>query len=214
MNLPNCLSFARILLVPVLVVILMTRVTNHEIIGALVFWIAALTDLLDGYLARKLKQVTILGKLLDPLADKLLICGALTSLTELTLVPAWMTFIMLSREMAITGLRGIASEESVTIQAEPLGKWKLGAQIAGISCLILGSKLDAWLYQATHINVFQTFITVHQKSFSFFLGTGIILLSLAIVLAIWSGVAYFQIFWKKLGPSILLGTNRLTGKDY
>jgi len=116
MNLPNFLSLTRILMVPILVVVLMTKVTNHEVIGVVVFWIASITDALDGYLARRWKQVTTLGKLLDPLADKLLVAGALISLVELNLAPAWMTFIILAREFAITGLRGIASDEGLTIQ--------------------------------------------------------------------------------------------------
>jgi CDP-diacylglycerol--glycerol-3-phosphate 3-phosphatidyltransferase len=212
MNLPKSLTFARILLVPVLVVVLLTRVTNHEIIGVLVFWVASLTDLLDGYLARRWKQVTTLGKLLDPLADKLLIMGALISLVELDLAPAWMTFVILAREMAITGLRGIASEEGVTIAAERLGKWKLGAQIAAISCLILGPKLDAWLYDWTHLGVFRFFIRM-PRPYSFFWGMGMILLWVAMILAIWSAVSYFHKFWRHLGISIMGGKGRLTGAD-
>jgi CDP-diacylglycerol--glycerol-3-phosphate 3-phosphatidyltransferase len=210
MNLPNYLSFARILMVPILVVVLLTRVTNHEIIGVLVFWVASLTDLLDGYLARRWKQVTTLGKLLDPLADKLLISGALISLVELDLAPAWMTFIILGREMAITGLRGIASEEGITIAAEGLGKWKLGAQIAAISCLILGPKLDAWLYEWTRMDIFRLFIRL-PRPFSFFWGMGMLLLWVAMILAVWSAGSYFRKFWKLLGPSILLAKGRLTG---
>ena len=209
MNLPNSLTFARILMVPILVVVLLTRVTHHEIIGVLVFWIASLTDLLDGYLARKWQQVTTLGKLLDPLADKLLIMGALISLVELDLAPAWMTFIILAREMAITGLRGIASEEGITIHAERLGKWKLGAQIAAISCLLLGPKLDGWLYQWTGFGIFHYFISLPRRM-SFFHGIGIILLWVAMILAVWSAVTYFRSFWKKLGPSILANRGRLT----
>lgn len=210
MNLPNYLSLARILMVPILVVVLMTRVTNHEVIGVLVFWVASLTDLLDGYLARRWKQVTTLGKLLDPLADKLLISGALISLVELNLAPAWMTFIILGREMAITGMRGIASEEGITISAEALGKWKLGAQIAAISCLILGAKLDAWLYAWTHIDIFRYFIRL-PGPFSFFWGMGMILLWVSMILSIWSAINYFRTFWRRLGPSILSSKGRLTG---
>jgi CDP-diacylglycerol--glycerol-3-phosphate 3-phosphatidyltransferase len=209
MNLPNTLTLARILMVPILVVVLMTRVTNHEIIGVLVFWIASITDLLDGYLARKWKQVTTLGKLLDPLADKLLISGALISLVELDLAPAWMTFIILGREMAITGLRGIASEEGITIAAERMGKWKLGAQIAAISCLILGPKLDAWLYAWTEIGIFKFFIKFPHP-YSFFHGMGVLLLWAAMILAVWSGVNYILKLWKQLGHSILNGEGRLT----
>jgi CDP-diacylglycerol--glycerol-3-phosphate 3-phosphatidyltransferase len=203
MNLPNYLTFARMLMVPILVVVLLTRVTNHEIIGVIVFWIASLTDLLDGYLARKWKQVTTLGKLLDPLADKLLISGALISLVELDRAPAWITFIILGREMAITGLRGIASEEGITISAERMGKWKLGAQIAAISCLLLGPKLDLWLFLFFHF----------RKDFGFFYGMGVILLWVAMVLSIWSAISYFRSFWKKLGRSILTGDGKLTRPD-
>ena len=212
MNLPNYLSFIRILMVPVLVVVLLTKVSNHEIIGVIVFWIASITDLLDGYFARRLKQVTTLGKLLDPLADKLLVCGALISLVELQVASAWITFIILSREIAITGLRGIASEEGITIQAGRLGKWKLGAQIAAISCLILGPKLDSTLYSWTKISIFYSFIR-WPKPVAFFLGMGTLFLWLAMALAIWSAITYFQAFWKKLGPNILTSNGHLTRTD-
>lgn len=212
MNLPNTLTLARILMVPVLVVILMTRVTRYEILGVLVFWAASITDLLDGYLARKHGQVTTLGKLLDPLADKLLVAGALISLVELDLAPAWMVFIILAREIAITGLRGIASEEGLTIAADTLGKWKLGTQIAAISCLILGPQLDAWLFAWTKIEVFHFFIRLN-KPYSFFLGMGVLLLWASMLLALWSGVGYFRHFWKSLGDRLLSGQSRLTRED-
>lgn len=212
MNVPNSLTLARILMVPILVVVMMTRVKNHEIIGVLVFWAASITDLLDGYLARRWKQITILGKLLDPLADKLLVAGALISLVELDLAPAWMVFIILAREMAITGLRGLASEEGITIAAEGMGKWKLGAQIASISCLILGPKLDSWLFLWTKIRIFQFFIQLN-KPYSFFVGMGVLLLWVAMILALWSAVNYIRSFWKVLGPDILSGGGRLTREE-
>ncbi|MBK8725104.1 MAG: CDP-diacylglycerol--glycerol-3-phosphate 3-phosphatidyltransferase [Holophagaceae bacterium] len=199
-------------MVPVLVVVLMTRVTNHELIGVTVFWVASLTDWLDGYLARRWKQVTILGKLLDPLADKLLVAGALLSLVELGLAPAWMTFIILAREFAITGLRGIASEEGVTIAAGTVGKWKLGFQVAAISCLILGPRLDQWLYAWTGKEVFRLFIQLNHP-YSFFWGMGVLLLWVAVVLAVWSAVVYFRDFWNLLGDRLLTGTSRLTGDE-
>ena len=212
LNIPNYLTFARILMVPILVVVLMTRVTNHELIGVTVFWIASLTDWLDGYLARRWKQVTILGKLLDPLADKLLVAGALLSLVELGLAPAWMTFIILAREFAITGLRGIASEEGVTIAAGTLGKWKLGFQVAAISCLILGPRLDQWLYAWTGKEVFRLFIQLNHP-YSFFWGMGVLLLWAAVILAIWSAALYFRDFWNLLGDRLLTGQGRLAGDD-
>ena len=196
-------------MVPILVVVLLTRVTNHEIIGVLLFWAASLTDLLDGYLARKWGQVTTLGKLLDPLADKLLISGALISLVEMGMAPAWMTFIILGREMAVTGLRGIASEEGITIAAERLGKWKLGAQIAAISCLLVGPKLDFWLFAWTHLKIFQFFIKFPHP-YSFFWGMGVLLLWMAMIMGIWSAASYCRKFWKILGPGILTGKGRLS----
>lgn len=202
MNLPTYLTLVRILLVPVLVVVLMTRVTRFEVIGVLLFWAASITDFFDGYLARRWNQVTTLGKLLDPLADKLLIAGALLSLVELKLAPAWMVFIILAREMAVTGLRAIAVEEGIVIAADWIGKWKLGAQIAAISCLILGPQLDLWLYEWTGVEVFKFFIQLNRP-YSFFVGMGVILLWVAMALAIWSGYSYFHDFWKMAGKRIL-----------
>ena len=210
MNLPNLLSLIRILMVPILVVVLMTKVTNQEVIGVVVFWIASITDWLDGYLARRWKQVTTLGKLLDPLADKLLVSGALISLVELNLAPAWMTFIILAREFAITGLRGIASEEGLTIPAGTIGKWKMGFQVAAISCLILGPRLDYWLYDWTQKEVFHVFIQLNRP-YSFFWGMGVLLLWGAVVLAVWSAISYIHGFWKVVGPRIMAENSHLTG---
>lgn len=218
MNLPNYLTFARILMVPILVVVLMTRVQHHQIIGAVVFWIASITDFYDGYFARKYRQITVLGKLLDPLADKLLISAALISLIELDKTPAWMAFIILAREMAITGLRGIASEERITIAADSMGKWKLGAQIAAISCLIFGPVLDGWLHLWTGVGIFHQWSVamffrgaLHAtEPWGLFVGLGQILMWVALILAIWSAVLYFRTFWLKVGDRILKGTSRLT----
>lgn len=218
MNLPNLLTSARILMVPVLVVVLLTRLPAHEIIGVILFWVASLTDWLDGYLARRWKQVTTLGKLLDPLADKLLVAGALISLVELrgpqdqALAPAWMVFIILAREFAVTGLRGIASEEGLTLAAGSVGKWKLGFQVASISLLILGPRLDTWAFERTHRPVFEHFITIRYP-YSFFWGVGVLLLWVAVILAIWSAVSYFRAFWRAVGPRLLSGDGRLTGSS-
>ncbi len=219
MNLPNLLTSLRILMVPVLVVVLLTRLPAHEIIGVVLFWIASLTDWLDGYLARRWSQVTTLGKLLDPLADKLLVAGALISLVELRgpgdlapLAPAWMVFIILAREFAVTGLRGIASEEGLTLAAGTIGKWKLGFQVAAISLLILGPRLDAWAYAWTKKPIFIHFITIRYP-YSFFWGLGVLLLWVAVILAIWSATTYFRAFWKAVGPRLLSGEGRLTGKE-
>jgi CDP-diacylglycerol--glycerol-3-phosphate 3-phosphatidyltransferase len=190
----------------------MTKVTNHEVIGVVVFWVASITDWLDGYLARRWKQVTTLGKLLDPLADKLLVSGALISLVELNLAPAWMTFVIIAREFAITGLRGIASEEGMTIPAGTIGKWKMGFQVAAISCLILGPRLDYWLYEWTRKDIFHFFIQLNRPYF-FFWGMGVLLLWGAVILAIWSAITYFHGFWRVVGPRILDGNSHLTGPE-
>lgn len=219
MNLPTYLTLVRILLVPVLVVVLMTRVTRFEVIGVLVFWAASITDFFDGYLARRWNQVTTLGKLLDPLADKLLIAGALLSLVELRLAPAWMVFIILAREMAITGLRGLASEEGITIAADRMGKWKLGAQIAAVSCLLFGPVLDGWLHLWTGMGLFRewsvaTFFrgALHAtEPWGLFVGLGQILMWISLVLAIWSAVLYFRSFWLRIGERLLSGNGRLAG---
>ena len=145
MNLPNSLTLARIFLVPLLVVVLLTKFEGRlifgvrkELIGAAIFGLAALTDWLDGYLARRRQEITTLGKLMDPIADKLLVTAALVSLVQMDLAPAWMVAIILGREFAVTGLRSVAYARSVTIPASPLGKFKMASQVVAILLLILG----------------------------------------------------------------------------
>jgi CDP-diacylglycerol--glycerol-3-phosphate 3-phosphatidyltransferase len=137
LNLPNWLTLLRIFLVPLLVADLLTKFDWHEVIGLAIFWVAALTDFLDGYLARRRKEVTRLGALLDPIADKLLISAAFISLVQLGLVPAWMVVIIVGREFAVSGLRSIAAGRGMTISASPLGKFKMFSQVVAISLLIL-----------------------------------------------------------------------------
>jgi CDP-diacylglycerol--glycerol-3-phosphate 3-phosphatidyltransferase len=145
MNLPNALTLARIFLVPLLVVVLLTKFEGRlilgirkELVGAAIFGLASLTDWLDGYLARRRGQVTTLGQLMDPLADKLLITAALLSLVQMDLAPAWMVLVMLGREFAVTVLRGVAYARGVVIAASPLGKFKMASQVVAILLLILG----------------------------------------------------------------------------
>ena len=145
MNLPNALTLARIFLVPLLVVVLVTKFEGRmifgirmELVGAAIFGLASLTDWLDGYLARRRKQVTTLGQLMDPLADKLLITAALLSLVQMDLAPAWMVLVILGREFAVTVLRGVAYSKGVVIAASPLGKFKMLSQVVAILLLILG----------------------------------------------------------------------------
>ncbi len=141
-NIPNALTLFRIFLVPLLVVVLLTRMPAKEYLALGVFLVAALTDFLDGYWARRFKKVTTLGILLDPIADKLLVSAALISLVDLQEADAWAVCIIVGREFAVSGLRSIASAHGIAIAASRLGKWKMAAQIVGISLMILGARLD------------------------------------------------------------------------
>ncbi len=148
-NVPNALTLLRIFLVPLLVVILLTRMPAKEYLALLIFLLAALTDALDGYWARKYKKVTTLGTLLDPIADKLLVAGALISLVDLQEADAWAVCVIIGREFAVSGLRSIGAAHGIVIPASKLGKWKMATQVTGISLMILGSRLDdigLWRY--------------------------------------------------------------------
>ena len=147
MNLPNALTLGRIFLVPLLVVVLLTKFeaavvfgVRKELVGAAIFGLASLTDWLDGYLARRRQQVTALGQLMDPLADKLLITAALVSLVQMDLAPAWMVAVVLGREFAVTVLRSLAHSRGVSIPASPLGKFKMVSQVTAVLLLILASE--------------------------------------------------------------------------
>jgi len=144
MNLPNSLTITRIFLVPLLVVVLLTKFEGrqifgipNEIVGAAIFALASLTDWADGYLARRRKQITPLGQMIDPLADKLLTLAALISLVQLDLAPAWMVAVILGRDLAVTTLRSLAYSRGVAVPASQLGKMKMVAQVVAILALIL-----------------------------------------------------------------------------
>ena len=137
MNLPLSLTVLRIFFVPLIVVLMLTKGNNMDIWAVVVFLLASATDLADGYLARKRRQVTALGILLDPLADKLLTASAFISLVWLHLVPAWMVVIIVGRELAVTGLRSIASAQGLLLQASELGKTKMVLQVAAAT--VIGS---------------------------------------------------------------------------
>lgn len=139
MNVPNLLTLARIFLVPVFLFAILTRFTYGELLAAGIFIVAAITDGVDGYLARKNKEVTTLGKFLDPLADKLLVSAALIALVELGSLSSWVAIILIGREMAVTGLRAIAAAEGTVIAAGPWGKAKTVFQIIFIVTAILAS---------------------------------------------------------------------------
>lgn len=151
---PNLLTILRIFFVPLLVALLVQdswgvslwgRKVSNEAIALAVFLAAGLTDLLDGYLARRWQKITTVGTLLDPIADKLLISAALIALVQRQVVPAWMVIVVLGREFAVTGLRSIAAAEGFTIQASELGKWKMVSQILAVVLLILSIE-HGWLH--------------------------------------------------------------------
>jgi CDP-diacylglycerol--glycerol-3-phosphate 3-phosphatidyltransferase len=142
-NLPNALTLLRIFMVPFLVVVLLTKFTGREFVALAIFLLAAITDFFDGWVARRRNQMTRLGALLDPIADKLLMSAAFISLVEIDPqhVPAWMVVIIIGREFAVSGLRSIAAQQGVTISASSLGKGKMISQVVAISLLILGYQL-------------------------------------------------------------------------
>jgi CDP-diacylglycerol--glycerol-3-phosphate 3-phosphatidyltransferase len=147
MNLPNALTLGRIFLVPLLVVVLLTKFEGRlifgvrkELVGAAIFGVASLTDWLDGYLARRRQQITTLGQLMDPLADKLLVTAALVSVVANGLASAWMVAVILGREFAVTVLRSVAHSRGVSIPASPLGKFKMVSQVVAILLLILANE--------------------------------------------------------------------------
>jgi len=144
LNLPNLLTLTRILLIPVFVILFATPTPDRSLMAAIVFATAAVTDLLDGYLARKSGQVTTLGKLLDPIADKLLVLSALILLVNVDRVSALAAILIIAREVAVTGIRAIAASEGIIISAETTGKYKMVLQIVAIVLLVLeGTVADA-----------------------------------------------------------------------
>jgi CDP-diacylglycerol--glycerol-3-phosphate 3-phosphatidyltransferase len=152
MNLPNSLTLVRMFLVPLFVVVLLTEFegprivgVSKELLGAAIFAIASITDWLDGYLARRREQITWLGQVMDPIADKLLTSAAFVSLVQLDLASAWMVAVIIGREIAITGLRSLAHTRGITIVASPLGKGKMASQVTAILLLLLGAGPLPWL---------------------------------------------------------------------
>ncbi|MFZ0637511.1 MAG: CDP-diacylglycerol--glycerol-3-phosphate 3-phosphatidyltransferase [Candidatus Acidiferrales bacterium] len=187
MNLPNSLTTLRIFFVPLLVVVLLTRTPNFdlwglsvhfEVWGVLILLAAAATDAADGYFARKRNEVTTLGILLDPIADKLLISAAFISLVGMGLVSAWMVVIIIGREFIVLGLRNIASGEGLIIPASPLGKTKMILQVVCGCTIILGAKHPALR------------------------PLGTVLLWAVVLSAIASAVHYFQMFWSQVNDRV------------
>src|SRR5436190_1977709 len=183
MNVPNSLTIARIFFVPLLVAVLVEEsvavrlggvVITNEWLALAIFLAAAGTDLLDGFLARRWGQITTIGTLLDPIADKLLISAALISLVQAHAAPAWMVVLIIGREFGVSGLRSIAAAEGYTIKASELGKTKMIAQVAAISLLLLSIR---------HPN-----LAVLANGMMW----GVVVFSVA------SAVDYFRKFWRKV----------------
>jgi CDP-diacylglycerol--glycerol-3-phosphate 3-phosphatidyltransferase len=189
MNLPNSLTLSRIFFVPLLVVVLLTNFDGRniagvptELVGAAIFGLASITDWLDGYLARRRKQITMLGQVIDPLADKLLTCAALISLVRMDMVLPWMATVIIGREFAVTTLRSVAYARGVSIPASPMGKIKMVGEVVAILALILAhgaEGLRAPLYWI-----------------------GLAALWVVIVAALWSAFDYFRRFNVVLNPRI------------
>ena len=157
LNLPNVLTVLRILAVPVIVVALLDETPNGDVVAAVVFALAAVSDGLDGYLARSRDAVTTFGKLMDPIADKLLIVAALISLVSLGRLAAWVAMVIIAREFAVTALRAIAAEQGVVISASWLGKAKTILQVAAVFGLIIWEPaplaIDLLVYAAVAVTV-------------------------------------------------------------
>jgi CDP-diacylglycerol--glycerol-3-phosphate 3-phosphatidyltransferase len=184
LNLPNLLTLARVAAVPVVLVLLLSDSRESGIWAAAIFGIAAVTDFVDGWLARKWGIVTVLGKFLDPLADKLIVMVALIMLIPLDRVPAWAVFVILAREMIVTGLRSIASAEGIVIDASELGKYKTIYQMVAIPGLMLHYDFN-WLF-GLEWGIFQ--VNMHNFGIFFFY--------IAFALTLWSGFDYLQKFFR------------------
>lgn len=189
MNLPNLLTLLRIFFVPLLVSAMVQQgfhyniggfVVNNDLLALGIFLSAAGTDLLDGYLARRWGQVTTIGTLLDPIADKLLISAALIALVQVRAVPAYLVILIIGREFAVTGLRGIAAAEGYTIKASDLGKTKMISQVIAICAVLLSLR--------------------HPSLVS----TGIALMWVVVVFAMASAIQYFAKFWRQVDEEVKL----------
>jgi CDP-diacylglycerol--glycerol-3-phosphate 3-phosphatidyltransferase len=159
LNLPNMLTVLRIMLVPVLVVALLGNTPEGDVLAAIVFALASLTDFVDGYLARSRQTVTTFGKLMDPLADKLLIIAALVALVSLNRLEAWVAMVIITRELAVTVLRLGATQAGVVMEASMLGKLKTCMQIALILALIAVPGQPLWVSLLLYATVLVTVVS-------------------------------------------------------
>ena len=182
LNIPNMLTMMRIAAIPLMAALLMSPTKASGFWAAIVFALASVTDWLDGYLARRMGIVTVFGKFLDPIADKLIVMAALIMILPFGRVPAWMVLVILGREIIITGLRGIASSEGIVIHASELGKFKTIFQIVAILGLLLHYNYN-WLFGIAH-----PLIQVDMHN------VGMFFLWIATLLTVWSGIDYLARF--------------------
>lgn len=188
LNLPNILTMMRIAAIPLMAALLLSPSQPAGFWAAAVFALASITDWLDGYLARRMGIVTVFGKFLDPIADKLIVMAALIMILPFGRVPAWMVLVILGREIVITGLRGIASSEGIVIQASDLGKFKTIFQIVAIIGLLLHYDYN-WLFGIQH-----SLLHVNMHN------VGMFYLWIATLLTVWSGVDYLVRFVRVIAP--------------
>ncbi len=183
-NIPNMLTMMRIAAIPLMAAILMSPSKSAGFWAAALFSIASITDWLDGYLARRMGIVTVFGKFLDPIADKLIVMAAMIMILPFNRVPAWMVLVILGREIIVTGLRSIASSEGIVIQASDLGKYKTIFQITAIIGLLLHYDYN-WFFGIQHPLLL---VNMHNA--------GMFFLWIAFILTVWSGVDYLARFMK------------------
>jgi CDP-diacylglycerol--glycerol-3-phosphate 3-phosphatidyltransferase len=177
-NLPNLLTVSRILLIPVFVILFATPTPARSLAAAVVFVVAAVTDMLDGYLARRRSQITRLGRLLDPIADKLLVLSALILLVQFDRVSALVAILIIAREVAVTGIRAIAATEGMILSAELTGKYKMALQVIAVVFLMLED------------TAFAQFGNLHVA--------GTVTLYVSLVLGYVSGAKYLLNFWRQV----------------
>ena len=184
-NVPNLLTFARILVIPLFIELAYQASPLASLLAGALFALAAITDVVDGWLARRMGLVTIIGKFLDPLADKLIVLAAMVMLVRLGRFPAWIAILLLSRELVVTGLRQIAATEGMVIAAGQEGKWKTALQLVGITALLVHyqHEVDLWVWQGP-VN---------------FNAVGQVLTYLSVVFSLWSAGVYFRGFLQMLG---------------
>jgi CDP-diacylglycerol--glycerol-3-phosphate 3-phosphatidyltransferase len=195
-NLPNYITLTRILSIPLLMwILLSSRFAGsngeREILASAIFICASITDGIDGYLARKRGQITTMGILLDPLADKLLIAAAFVTLVQVnpTLVPAWMAVVIIGREFLVSGLRSIAASEGFTIEASDLGKFKMLVQIVSVVAVILDHRWKEWpIYKSF-------FLPVHWIAY--------VAIWFMVFLSLVSAIDYFAAFWSKIDRRVV-----------